>query len=214
MTCISKMKYCVAQYGSEGVSSMEIRSVFQIAKREWENVSVSLESCGGIGEFDLVPYIETKPELIRNLIGMERKLCERDYLSREAAYVFTELGSEAALRLGLKGRLARAFGGGYGWVRTGWFDLAGVEFDHAEELEEHLTQEMFFFSLFFPRGGEYGWVFDSPIVSSRLKSVFDRFLSWQSDPSGYEKDVKPYRTRIDSLLSGLTQAFGAQSDRC
>ena len=113
---------------------MEIQSVFQIAKREWENISISLELCGDIGEFDLVHYIETKPELIRSLTGMEDKLHVHDYLTREAAFVFAELVSEAGRRLGLNPELADTFGGGYSWVRTGWFDLVGIGFDNLSVL--------------------------------------------------------------------------------
>ncbi len=200
--------------GQEENYSMEIQSVFQIAKREWENISVSLELCGDIGEFDLVHYIKTKPELIRNLIGMEKKIFIHDYHSREAAYVFTELVAEAGLRLGLHGKLARTFGGGYSWVRSGCFDLISLELDDAEDLEQHLTQEIFFFRFFYPAGEDFGWVFDSPVIISNLKSIFDRFLSWQNDPVGYDNDVKLYKTQIEPLWEGLTQALEVQSGRC
>jgi hypothetical protein len=163
---------------------MEIRSVFQIAKREWENISVSLELCGDIGKFDLARYIEKEPQMIRNLIGMEKKLHEHDYLTREAAYVFTELGREAGERLGLTTELSIAFGGGYSWVRTGWFDLMNIEFANLVILEDHFTRKIFFFRQFFPIKEDFGWVFDSPDVTSNLKSIFERFLSWQNDPVG------------------------------
>jgi len=177
--------------------TMEIQSVFQTAKREWDNISISLELCGGIGEFDLVHYIESKPELIRSLIGMEKKIHDHDYLTRDAALVFAELVSEAGRRLGLDPNLANTFGGGYSWVRTGWFDLVGLGFDNLVNLEERLTQEIFFFRLFYPSREDYGWLFDSPNTASSFKYIYDKFRSWQSDPVGYDRDVKLYKTEID-----------------
>lgn len=193
---------------------MEIRSVFQIAKREWENVSISLEECGEIGTFDLTHYVETRPELIRNLIGMEKKLHTHDYLTREAAYVFTVLGKEAGARLGLGLQMSNTFGSGYSWVRTGWFDLVGLEYDYIEQLEDHLTRKILFFMLFYPGGEDFGWVFDSPSVVCNLKTIFRRFMSWQEDPYCYERDVKLYETRMETLREGLTTALDADSGRC
>ncbi len=193
---------------------MEIRSVHQIAKREWENISVSLELCGNIGKFDLVRYIENKPQLIRNLIGMEKKIPEHDYLTREAAYVFTELGKEAGERLGLTSELAKAFGGGYSWVRTGWFDLINLEFDDFEILEDHLTRKIFFFRLFFPLKEDFSWVFDSTDVTLNFKSIFERFSSWQNDPVGYDRDLERYKKEIEPIREGLASALDIESGRC
>ncbi|HSC36174.1 MAG TPA: hypothetical protein VLG45_12930 [Thermodesulfobacteriota bacterium] len=193
---------------------MEIRSVHQIAKREWENISVSLELCGNIGKFDLVRYIEKEPQLIRNLIGMEKKIPEHDYLTMEAAYVFTELGKEAGERLGLTSELAKAFGGGYSWVRTGWFDLINLEFDDFEILEDHLTRKIFFFRLFFPLKEDFSWVFDSTDVTLNFKSIFDRFSSWQNDPVGYDRDLERYKKDIEPIREGLASALDIESGRC
>jgi hypothetical protein len=193
---------------------MEIRSVHQIAKREWENISVSLELCGNIGKFDLVRYIEKEPQLIRNLIGMEKKIPEYDYLTREAAYVFTELGKEAGERLGLTSELAKAFGGGYSWVRTGWFDLINLEFDDFEILEDHLTRKIFFFRLFFPLKEDFSWVFDSTDVTLNFKSIFERFSSWQNDPVGYDRDLERYKKEIEPIREGLASALDIESGRC
>jgi hypothetical protein len=152
---------------------MEIQLVFQTAKREWDNISISLELCGEIGEFDLVRYIESKPELIRSLIGMEKKIHSHDYLTRDAAFVFAELVSEAGRRLGLNPNLADTFGGGYSWARTGWFDLVGLGFDNLNNLEERLTQEIFFFRLFYPSREDYGWLFDSTSTVSSFKYIYE-----------------------------------------
>jgi len=194
--------------------TMEIRSVFQTAKREWDNISISLELCGEIGEFELVHYIESKPELIRSLIGMEKKIHDHDYLTRDAAFVFAELVSEAVRRLGLNPNLANTFGGGYSWVRTGWFDLVGLDFDNLNNLEERLTQEIFFFRLFYPSREDYGWLFDSPSTVSSFKYIYDKFRSWQSDPVGYDRDIKLYKTEIDPIWEGLTAALDVQYGQC
>ena len=186
----------------------------QIAKREWENISVSLELCGNIGKFDLVRYIEKEPQLIRNLIGMEKKIPEHDYLTREAAYVFTELGKEAGERLGLTSELAKAFGGGYSWVRTGWFDLINLEFGDFDFLEDHLTRKIFFFRLFFPMKEDFSWVFDSPDVTFSFKSIFERFSNWQNDPVGYDRDLEHYKKEIEPIREGLASALDIESGRC
>ncbi len=191
---------------------MEIQSIFQIAKREWENISISLELCGDIVEFDLVRYIGAKPELIRSLIGMENKIHTHDYLTREAAFVFVELASETGRRLGLNQNLADAFGCGYSWVRTSWFDLVSLGFEDLDNLEEHLTQEIFLFRLFFSSEEDYGWAFDSPIVVSNFKLIFDRFRLWQIDHVGYDRDLELYRTEIDPIWEGLTAALDVQSE--
>lgn len=192
---------------------MEISSVYRIAKREWENVSVSLELCGDIGKFDFACYIEKDPGLIRNLIGMEKKICHDDYLTREAAYVFTELGREAGERLGLNKELSKAFGGGYSWVRSGWFDLINLDFDDLEILEGHLTRKIFFFRLFFPLKEDFSWLFDSPAVTSNLKCIFERFLSWQRDPLGYDRDLESYRIELEPIKEGLASALDVQYGR-
>ncbi len=193
---------------------MEIRSVYQIAKREWRNISVSLELCGSIGDFDLVRYIEDEPQLIRNLLVMERKIPGHGYLTREAAYVFTELGKEAGERLGLTAGLAKAFGGGYSWVRTGWFDLINLDYDDPGMLEDYLTRKIFFFRLFFPVKEDFRWVFDSPGATANLKSIYERFSSWQNDPVGYDKDIERWKEEIAPIREGIASALDLDSGRC
>ena len=193
---------------------MEIRSAFQVARREWENISVSLVSCGDTGSFDLTGYIKTEPRLIRNLLGMERRLQSQDYFTREAAYVFSELGKEAGSRLGLEPRMADAFGSGYSWARTGWFDLMRRDFGSARHLEEHVTMKLMFYMLFYPEKTDFGWLFDSEEVIDNLRMIYDRFLFWQKNPLGYVRDVRTYKARIEPLREGLTAALDAGSGWC
>ena len=101
-----------------------------IAQREWENVRTSLEPAGDIGEFDkedfMIGVIEedviireplnspTKSVsgysptfypmyFVKNLLTMDEKMEKDGYRTIEALYVFVELATKAAERLGLIG---------------------------------------------------------------------------------------------------------------
>ena len=130
---------------------MEKQRALQIAKREWKNIRLSLQSCGDIGEFfdaGLLTKLNrganlettnfsfpqspirmsksTKGSLLaRELIDMDYKLNRLPtygYFTPEAAHVFTALTSRAVNRLGLRERPAKSFGSGYSLVRTGCLD--------------------------------------------------------------------------------------------
>ena len=159
---------------------MEIQRIIQIAIREWENIKVSLELCGNIGEFNSKDQANTGlallPKgslLVRNLTEMENKIERHGYFSPEAAYVFAALGSKAGERLGLMDKVAQTFGVSYSWVRTGCLNPYGT----AEG--KKLLKEMVFFKLFFPLGVDLIWDFSSPMVKVKLKNVFDKFVAWQ-----------------------------------
>src|SRR6201993_2080388 len=116
---------------------MDVQGAIQIAKREWENIRLSLQMCGDIGEFDSINRINTSSPivsealpLIRSLIEMENKLSTYGYFTPEAGHVFTYLASRAGERFGLSYKLAQTFGRGYSWIRTGWFDLESIEKRH------------------------------------------------------------------------------------
>lgn len=53
---------------------MEIETVYQIAKREWDNISISLAECGSTGNLEFDKLITQCPILITNLYEMEIKL--------------------------------------------------------------------------------------------------------------------------------------------
>jgi hypothetical protein len=187
---------------------MEIPRALQIARREWENIRISLQECSDIGEFDSNNHVNSKTTLIsrgnllvRNLIEMENKLPTHGYFTPEASYVFTTLASRASERLELGGRLAQTFGSGYSWVRTGWLDLSGME------EQKHLIKQLFFFKIFFPLGGYFNWDFNSPLVKTKLKAVFYIFATWQGNPSSYIQDVKDYRSGLEPLWHGLSLAL-------
>ncbi|MGI9533512.1 MAG: hypothetical protein ACR2NW_01050 [Thermodesulfobacteriota bacterium] len=130
----------------------ELAKALKIADREWENIRISLERCGDIGEFNkedfMVGVIEedviireplnspTKSVsgysptfypmyFLRNLLVMDDKISDQGYQSIEALYVFIELATKAVSRLGLDGNFAMGFGSGYGYVRTGWIAEKG-----------------------------------------------------------------------------------------
>lgn len=186
---------------------MEIQRALQIAQREWENIRVSLENCGDIGEFGLensVCLLQVEGlHLIRNLIEMENKLPKSGYFTGEAASIFTNLASIAAERIGFKDNLAQVFGTGYSWVRTGCFNLNSI---YVEE-PRHIIKQLFFFKLFFPIGGGFNWDFNSPVIKTKLQLVFHKFITWQNNPGSYIQDLRDYKSQIEPLLRGLALAL-------
>ncbi|HXG31181.1 MAG TPA: hypothetical protein VNK81_06010 [Thermodesulfobacteriota bacterium] len=185
-----------------------LERAIDIAKREWENVRVSLELCGDIGEFskrdfmigtieeDVIirePLISPTKSVsgyaptfypmyfVKNLLAMEERFREHGYKTTEALYVFIEIVTKAAERLGLLGKFSTGFGVGYGRVRTGWIAEKGVP----------LERDTFFDMFFKGRRIDYDWDFHWTSVRERLKRIFDRFMSWQNDPRLYQREVKP-----------------------
>ena len=197
---------------------MKIERALKIARREWRNIGLSLERAGDIGEFDsksivnnrlALVQIETGDKfltykhinqsslLINGLIEMENKLPQYGYVTQEAGYVFNNLASNAAERLGLVGKLAQTFGGGYGWVRTGWFFPIDAE-------KQTVLQQLFFFRIFFPHGVRFDWDFNSQAVKTKLDLVSYKFINWQDDPATYSEDVRDYGEQLKPLWHGLS----------
>ena len=185
----------------------ELNEALDIAEREWNNIRLSLELCGDIGNFDkedfMIGIIEedvilrqplrspTKSVsgysptfypmyLVRNLLLMEDKFSDQGYKSIEAVYVFVELANQAAQRLGLDGNFAMGFASGYGNVRTGWI------------AEKGWGEEREIFSKIFFRGRkiDYDWEFYWNSTRTRLKSIYDKFIVWQQNPKVYNKETK------------------------
>ncbi len=189
---------------------MKIQKALQIAKREWENIKASLETCGDIGEFFSTNHTSSKPDLftvsgglllVKNLIEMENKLSTYGYFTPEAGYVFTTLASKAGKRLGLTEGLAQTFGRGYSWVRTGWFDLERIE-------KQHLMKQIIFFKLFFPLGRDFiSWDFNSPTVKAKLRAILYKFTAWRRNSDSYIQDVRDYREQLEPLWYGLSLAL-------
>jgi len=160
----------------------------EVAKKEWGNIRVSLGMCGDIGDFNAEDFTLDKPTLISNLscfttniIGVDKQVRRHGYSTSESLDVFTTFATKAAVRLGLSEGLDLAFGSGYGYVRTGWLGLQGIE-----------RQQVIFSKIYFPVGVNFYWKFDSPLVRTKLKTVFDRFMSWQNNPQSYSRVMKVY----------------------
>ncbi len=178
-----------------------------IAQREWENVRSSLELSGDIGEFDkedfMIGVIEEdviirEPFLsptksvsvyaptyypmyfVKNLLTMDQKLATEGYSTEEALYVFIELATKAAGRLGLKGSFSMSFGAGYGSARSGWIAEKGYP------RERELFVEMFFRN----RKKSYDWDFFWNSIKEDLNGIFIKFQAWQNDETLYKKEVK------------------------
>jgi hypothetical protein len=185
----------------------ELEKAIEIAKREWENVRVSLELCGNIGDFSKEDFmigvigedvIIKKPLIsptksvsgysptfypmyfVNNLLTMDEKFPKYGYKTVEALYVFIELVTKAAERLGLRGTFSVAFGNGYANVRTGWIAEKGFP-------EE---RDIFFKMFFKGKKVDYDWDFHWTSVRERLKQIFDKFMAWQKDPKLYKKEVR------------------------
>jgi len=193
---------------------MEIRAVAQIARREWENMTVSLEDFGDIGKFDIEYHIFDNPNLIKHLIETANKVHSYDYLTLDAASVSTELAYKAAERLGLKGHIASSFAGGYSWVRTGWFDLMWTDFKDIYDLEQHLVKQIFFFKIFFPKFVDLSWCFDSTSVIENFSAVYHRFVGWQNNPEGYVNDYRLYKEQIELMWIKLSMVLDNPIGKC
>lgn len=186
----------------------KLQRALQIAKREWENIRISLKLCGDIGEFSEEDFmigiidedvIIREPEIsptksvsffaptfypmyfIRNLISMDKKLEERGYKTVEALYVFIELATKATERLGLIGTFSMGFGAGYASVRTGWTAEKGLP----------VERDIFFNMFFKGTRKNYDWEFFWTSVGEKLKTIFEKFLAWQNDRTLYQREVKP-----------------------
>lgn len=192
-----------------------LEKAIEIAEREWENIRVSLELCGDIGEFNeeefMIGVIEedviikeptTSPSksvspyapsfypmyLVRNLLQMDEKLPKHGYKTVEALYAYIELVTKAVERIGLVGTFSMAFGTGYGNVRTGWIAEKGRK-----------EERVIFFDTFFRGSPDYDWDFHWHSTKERLKQIFDKFMKWQEDPNLYKKEVKP-KARVKPMM--------------
>ncbi|HSE83886.1 MAG TPA: hypothetical protein VLB01_05010 [Thermodesulfobacteriota bacterium] len=183
---------------------MEIERALRLAEREWENIRFSLRMCGDIGAFDLKALNingSNSLSLLRNIIEMENKLPVCGYFTKEAASVFAAFATEAGKRLGLSGELAQDFGRGYSLVRTG---CVGSECTKKLE-DQQLVKQLFFYKMFFPFGAYSGtWDFGSDVVGTKLRLIFDTFMTWQHAPRSYIQDVREYGIQLDSLWHGLS----------
>jgi hypothetical protein len=186
---------------------MEILRAVDIAKREWENIRVSLERCGDIGEFShedgsnrRLNGVASDLRFIRNILGMENKYPTHGYFSPEASYVFSILAAGAGRRLGLRNELARSFGSGYSTARTGWLEIHIME-------DRSIVKQWLFFKFFSLGTDDFTWDFNSAVVKRKLKLIFDRFVDWQDNPSAYFRDIIDNRAKLEALRRSLSMVL-------
>ncbi len=192
----------------EAERETKLERSLEIAKTEWGNIRISLKLCGDIGEFSAEDFmigiidedvIIREPEksptksvsfyaptfypmyFIQNLISMDEKFEEHGYKTVEALYVFIELATKAAERLGLIGTFSMGFGTGYASVRTGWTAEKGLP----------VEREIFFNMFFKGTRKNHDWEFFWTSVGEKLKIIFEKFLAWQNDQALYQRETRP-----------------------
>lgn len=185
----------------------KLKEALEIAQIEWDKIACSLELAGDIGGFIkedfMVGVIEEdviirKPlksptksvsvydptfypmYFVKNLLTMNEKFPEKGYRTTEALYVYIELATRAAERLGLRGSFSMSFGAGYASARTGWIAEKGYP------VERGIFQDMFFRN----RKKHYEWDFHWTSVRETLKEIFDKWSAWQEDELLYRKEAK------------------------
>ena len=184
-----------------------LKEALLIAEREWGKLALSLELAGDIGDFDKEDFmigvieedviirksLESRTKsvsiyaptfypmyFIENVLVMNQKLQGSGYRTTQALYVYIELATKAAERLGLRGSFAMSFGSGYAHVRTGWVAEKGYS------VERRIFEKMFFRD----RKKHFEWDFHWTSVRERLREVFQKWTLWQSDEELYLKEAK------------------------
>lgn len=193
-----------------------------LAGELWAKIAESLSLCGDTGPFDPSDFMigiidedviirspmlsHTKSVdgysptyypmyLIENLHDMRTSFDTKRYRTPESLYVFVELATRAAMRLGLEGTFSMGFGSGYGYARTGWIA------EKARQAEVRAFYEMFFpSSLYLGKKDRYDWDFHWTSVQERLKEIFDKFAAWQDDPDLYGAEVTPDHKTIPMMV--------------
>ena len=188
-------------------TSDEIVRAAEIARGEWEKIRVSLSLCGDAGEFRGEDFmlgiisgdaIARNPAgsptksvslhsptyypmyLVANLLAFSEKFPEKGYGTTEALYVYVELVTKAAARLGLEGNLGMGFACGYSNARTGWTAEKGLAEQSAAFCEMFFSQR--------PRGRD--WDFHWTSVKRDLRKVYDRFVLWRDRPEVRFEETK------------------------
>lgn len=188
-------------------NKMEILKAIQIAEREWINISNSLGMCGEIGgpvgkfrpekievNYKIILANESK-SLVKNLIEMDNKLPVCGYLTDEASYVFFQLAKGAAKKLGLKDFFAEDFGRVYGFIRTSHMHMY-LDSHSVDDHENYILKQLFFYDYFYSYCGVIDWDFNSKIVKSKLKDIFQILNIWEENPDICIRDLKNYETNF------------------
>ena len=167
---------------------MEQLSARQITRREWENISVSLRTCGNIGRFDQIADGELDNEVYKYAEIMDVKIDEHHYFTIEASYVFSKLAYIAAKKLGLEDNTAKIFGSGYSFVRTSNLSIINMD-GSSGDFEKHSMLCAIFFRLFYSENVNYNWDFNCTECSRKLKFIFSKFQIWQRNNNHLQEEI-------------------------
>ena len=184
-----------------------LKEALKIAELEWRKVAISLDLAGDIGGFKkedfMIGVIEEdviirKPlssptksvsvydptyypmYFVENVLTMKERLPGKGYGTTQALYVYIELATRAAERLGLTGSFAMSFGAGYASARTGWIAEKGYP------VERRIFEKIFFRD----KKKHNEWDFHWTSVRERLKEILDKWTAWQNDEQLYLKESK------------------------
>jgi hypothetical protein len=165
----------------------------EILNIEWEIMRLYFDRCGEIGEFDFEELLYSEAikgeeeGFIAKTIAMYENFSENGYNSPDAFYVIVIMASNAAEKLGLSKGVARSFGKGYSFVRTGFISYDSIE-----------PKQFLFHRFFYPLGlvSSNGWNDDPSALNQKIKKVFERFKSWDENPKSFEMDYLLY-TKAD-----------------
>ena len=188
-------------------TASEIAQAEEVAREEWENIRVSLALCGDTGDFcgddfmlgtisgetiareplgsptkSVSLYSPTYYPMyfVKNLREFREKFPQKRYGTTEALYVYVELVTAAAKRLGLEGTLAMGFASGYANVRTGWIAEKGLA-----------EQSAIFSAMFFSdRPENHDWDFHWTSIRQRFGEIYEKFTEWKRSPSLYLDESK------------------------
>lgn len=165
----------------------------QILKKERNTLRLYFDYCGDIGEFkfdDLMNSSSVAGEeeaLIGKIARIYESFPNSGYASPEPFSVITILASSAAEKLGLSKNIAYSFGLGFEYVRTGFISYSELE-----------PKQLLFHKLFFPLGrfANHYLEFEPSQVRPKIKTLFERFESWDENPVLFEMDYLLY-TKTD-----------------
>ncbi len=186
---------------------MEMLKAIQIAEREWINISNSLSMCGGIGgpvgkfrsekievNYRIILADESK-SLVKNLIEMDNQLPVYGYFTDEASFVFNYFVKRAGKKLGLKNLFAEDFGRIYSFIRTTHIHVY-LDSHSVKEPEKYILKQLLFYDFFYSSCGFLDWDFNSKIVKSKLKDIFQNLKLWQENPENCTQDLKNYEANL------------------
>jgi len=181
----------------------------------WRMLRVGLGAVGDVGDFSLsdfnVGLFPPRHWYERPPLSYEDALKLQSYFSRDLPsgqvqrsaalqHLITFLAIDAGYRLGLKGRLAVAFGDTVGYLVTGISGGRGSEFEQAAALGALAQGESL------TAGQIASLSIDSEWQAARdgLKRVYDLFVQWQENLSEYQAAKERWWRQSVKVEAGTT----------